>query len=1638
MKSLRLILLFLILCLWQIQVLQSQTYGNEWIDYTQEYYKILVPQKGVYKITKQDLDQAGFPTATVNPKNIQLFYRGVEQPIYINGEDDFIFDAGDYILFYGEPNDGWLDSALYNNPAEQTNPYYSLFNDTSAYFLTWKTDASVKKRYTVIHDTAFSSYMPANHCFKETINQYTGSYYMGADIPDYASGEGWFDNQPFSNATRTKTVSLEGLYDNGGTADFEICVVGVPNSAITSGVWHELLIDINGTNYADTTFSGYEFIRKPINIPVAQLSTQVNINLTSAYISSVADRQTAAYIKVKYPHNLDVGGQSIFSFSLNNVSGQSKNKLEFSNFQGSGQDWLFDLTNAIMLPVDSGKVLIPNGVEPHQCFLVSSNAIQNVGTIEKENFINYAVTGKNSDYLIITNKKLWSQAIEYKNYRQSTGYTPWVFDVNDLFDQFAYGIRQHPLAIRNFVKYIIDQYDSVPKALFLLGKSLHPYLIRQNASNYVQCLVPTFGDPSSDNLFVAGITGNDFDLAIPVGRLSATNDMDVVIYKQKVMAYEQNAPAGWMKHVLHFGGGSDAAQQAQFASYLAGYEQTIEDTLFGGFVHTFLKNSSQPMQITQSDSIANIINNGTSLMTFFGHGSTSGFDQNIDYPTAFNNTNKYPLIMAASCLAGDIHLPSPQRISEEWVLTPGRGAIGFYAPSSVESSYPLNTVLSEIYWQISYENYQQPFGKQMQAAYHNIANINNLYLKKTVWDYTFLGDPAIVINSFSKPDLVIEAANISTIPGYVSSITDSFDIQLIVENIGRATTDTFLVELQRTFPNGVTEIAQKIVAGCLFKDTVLIRLPVATVNGTGINALCATADVMNQIDEMDETNNTACIDFYVHSTDIYPVYPYEYAIYPYDTVTVKASSGDPFMGVENIVFQLDTNDSYNSPFLKEMTIASPGGVIQWHLPFTMTDSTVYYWRVGRVGTNHYNESSFIYIPNKTGWSQSHFFQFKNDDYQYIDYNRTGRRFDFINTPKQLHCHNIGSVGSADFLNVKYDIDGYGDNSSCGAADAMIIAVFDSLTLEPWTSDRQDYGHRDYPKCFSRTRPDNYFIFSTDSQSLENMAAFIDSIPDDDYFLAYSWRNGHFQSWPENAYQRFEALGASNIRFIQDNMPYIFFAQKGNVASADWQLGTSSNDVIDLYESLPTNFYFGNVNSVKIGPSIHWDSFHWREHSIEQPTNDSVYVEIKGLDLSGNETVLMPHISIDSLDIFNLSGVINAQQYPYLKLRFFAFDDSTRSAAQLKRWQLTYGEVPETAINPQKGFYLSADTVTEGEILKFGVATENISPYDMDSLLVSYWLIDANNGLHLIETKRLGPHPSGSVLMDTVDVNTLNFTGVNRLRVEYNPVNTATGTYDQLEQYHFNNIAEISFTVNRDITNPVLDVTFDGRHILDGEIVSAKPLISIKLKDENKYLLLNDTSLFAIYMNAVGDTMEKRIFFRDSIGNEIMEFTPADSPENSCEIVYQPHLHDGLYALRVQAKDVSDNESGDNDYYITFRVVSDPSITNVYTYPNPFSIGTHFVFTLTGTDVPEDFYIQIFTARGQWVRTIDLNAVENVHIGPNYTDFVWDGTNNQGAKVAPGLYIYQIIVKLKGEDMPHAGHPMDRYLQRAYGKVIFMR
>src|SRR5690606_13389860 len=87
-----------------------------------------------------------------------------------------------------------------------------------------------------------------------------------------------------------------------------------------------------------------------------------------------------------------------------------------------------------------------------------------------------------------------------------------------------------------------------------------------------------------------------------------------------------------------------------------------------------------------------------------------------------------------------------------------------------------------------------------------------------------------------------------------------------------------------------------------------------------------------------------------------------------------------------------------------------------------------------------------------------------------------------------------------------------------------------------------------------------------------------------------------------------------------------------------------------------------------------------------------------------------------------------------------------------------------------------------------------------------------------------------------------------------------------EEYYNNNLLEAGFKVNADRTNPLLDVTFDGQHIMDGDIVSPNPLIAISLRDENTVMIKTDTTGMFLYHKrpCVGFDFERISFTSQNI------------------------------------------------------------------------------------------------------------------------------------------------------------------------------
>jgi hypothetical protein len=1721
-------------------------YNNSWINYSQKYYKIKVADNGLYKLDSATLANAGIPISTINPKNLQIFQKGKELYPYISGEADDTLNTNDYILFYAEKNTGLDDSLLfYLTPAAPfiTNPYYSVINDTSAVFLTWNSSVT-NHRLTLNTDTSYSSYSPypyyTRKVFSPWVDYSFGPYNaVNQNDPRYVTGEGFVSaiflyeqgntangGSPYPS-NFAFTFNTSAAYTSGPLPYATVCFSGAND---IGGISPDHIININyqgngspqslGTYSVDAYNSGrYSYLLNPVNY--GSSNTTINVTSLTNPLTGIDNLLNVNYINVTYPQTFNMINQVSENIYLPDDPSPVKFKLSISNFNNQGtQPVLIDNNNHLITFPPAGSafnVLLPNSGAENFCYLSSWANVNTGNSVVPVNgngsFTDYLTLGNiDSAFVIISHPKLINApstgVTQYANWRRNGfnggNYNTIVASIEDLYCQFAYGVERTPLSIRNFCAYLIANTNKPPSNLFLIGKGTHAwegiyYNPPVTAQSAAACLVPSFGNPSSDMLLTAGLPGSSIfpEPAIPTGRLSAQTDQDVLNYLSKAQLYSAQSPDSlWKKRAIHFIGGNTLADQQTFISYMNVLKADYQAPYIGGQVSTFYKISTAPISTNTNDSVALLINQGVSLMTFFGHGSPTGFDQNIDAPGAYNSAPHIPFIIANSCYTGDMFSADQITNSEDWVLAPNdKGSIGYVATTAEGVAYQLSIYTNELYKQFGYTNYGSPYGYCMKNTIKNVMHIPNLdsaLESATCMEMTLHGDPAIKANTATAPDYGLSNSDLifdtKTYPG------DSIGLKIVMTNFGKAVYGNYTVRILRSMPNGDTTTVYKIAAAPLYKDTLSFFIPENYVQAVGVNNFSIhinyVPSTLQELNNNYSNNVIGPISLFIRGSDIEPVWPYKYAIVPnLQKVTLKASTADAFAPLTTYRFQMDTSNTFSSPVLTNTTVTAVGGVVSLpNVSLLNADSVVYFWRVAKdtVASPNWKQSSFQVIKNKYGWEQAQFYQFNHDGYQYVQFDSAHRKFTFVNDVKTIKVNtgiasDVSTGGLPETVTQLFYNNAQVRLWSCGE-DGWSIAVFDTISgnfIHSDTTGAPGLGGNLFGNSAINTQPawhgnhgncicDGYangvtYDFGQDNFCLDdlgssspynnwqgNLAGFLNSIPNRMPVLAYTVKCAYgspYCNLPATAIspallQAFNNLGSTKIDSLQDSTLMIFYGRKG-ISPVHEVLSTGRNQLLSLSDTIDTHFKSGYIASEIIGPArksdTAWKSLHW--HWMNSPGDvvpgDSIVLQLIGIDSSGVKTVLanFPH---DSTDITDLSRYMNQYYpkfFPNIQLVAQMADDVNHTPPQLKRWQVIFDQVPEAALYPSGGYSLiSGNTVSEGQNLQLRMPIKNISDFPFkDSLLVTYYVQDANRNNHVLPSKlKRRPFLPDSVLYDTISVNTLGLAGGDIFGIDVNP--PGKPKY-QSEQFHFNNIAQFAFTVNKDKINPILDVTFDGTHILNGDIISAKPDILVSLKDENKFLALNDTGSFAVYTSLTPGAAPQRIYFN----NPLLQFTPAVLPNNSCKINYKPTLsQDGMYTLSVKASDRSGNISGQFNYQTQFEVINKPMITEVLNYPNPFSTSTKFVFTITGTDVPETLKIQIMTITGKIVKEISREELGYLHIGRNITDYAWDGTDQYGGKLGVGVYFYHITTRLHGNQVDHMNTSADEYFKKGIGKMVIIR
>ncbi len=1681
--------------------LQAQVYNNEWIDYNKTYYKFKVGADGLYRISQSVLAGAGL--GSVQAQNFQLFRNGQEVPIYTSVASGSM-GANDYIEFWGWKNDGSPDKPLYFNPAYQHTTKWSLETDTVAYFLTVNTTSPTFHFNNATNDTS-GNILPAEPYFmykagtayKQYINpgyaQIVGEYIFSSS---YDLGEFWgttFIYPPASGVTTGGNPDLQNnlnVYTGGpATATFRFGAVGCADNP------RDFQVSINNTVIADSTMNSFNDLRMSVNIPLSLISSgSANVFFQDNCAASSIDRTVVSFYELTYPRQFNFNNQPNFFFEL--PAKPAGFYLNITNFSaGAGAPVLYDLSNGARYSaiVGAGTLyfLLPGSSSSRKLVLVSEDPtnVSNVASLTTKNFVNFANSGNQGNYLIVSNPLLYSDGQghnpinDYKAYRSSAaggGFNAISVDINELVDQFAFGIKKHPLSIKNFLAYARTKFAVKPQYVFLIGHGVtyDQYNYNQSDPNSeILNLVPTFGYPASDNKLAAADVTQAVPL-FPIGRLSVVNGTEIESYLQKMKEYEQvqqTAPntiagRGWMKNVVHVTGASDPYLGEVLCNYMNNYQQIIQDTLFGGDVSTFCKATPTNVDAIADAQITQIFATGFSILNYFGHSSSSTLEYNLNDPTTYNNQGKYPVFFVNGCDAGNFFgydvgrvLSSSKSLSETYVLAPERGSIAFVASTSFGIVNYLNILINGLYGFIANQDYGKSLGITQVDALQNLVNAapGDFYARLHAEEMTLHGDPALKINAETLPDYAVEAPGVVITPSFISVADTNFIINAHYVNLGRSVPDSITVLVTRQYPDGTsTTLIRKRIRGIQSIDSLLLSVPIVAARDKGQNYITITVNADNNVAEVTTANNSVKIGVYIYVDEARPVFPYDYAIVTTANQKLFASTADPFAPPMQYVMEIDTTEQFNSSSKISKTLSSSGGLLQFDPGISYHDSTVYYWRVSIVPTQgnlyHWDLSSFVYLSNSTsGFNQSHYYQHRESTSQRMTMDSASRLWTFTNINNTLDAHNgiypTAASQATDFL---IAINGNTDSiaSVCGVG-GLIFNVFDPLTFAPWYNNANAPGPGQYgsDNVCGYTRRFNFQFNVLDTNKRRLIVQFMDMLPDGAFVVvrnitgndpssstyASTWAGDTSYLGSGNSmYNRLLQQGFTGIDSFNRPRSWIFTYQKNRQSTFQPEF-VFSDGIYDRIELTNSNYItkdtLGTVTSPKFGPAKKWQQLHFRGKSLESPSTDSVNIQIIGVDTLGNTTPLNT-IGLTNPD-YDISS-ISATQFPYLQLMMTTKDHVHVTPWQLQYWRLNYLPVPEGALAPNI-YFTSKDTLALGEKLEFGVAFKNISAAAFDSMRINMTILDHNNVTHVIQLPRKRPIISGDTLIVSYEIETQNYPGLNTIFVDVNPAN------DQPEQFHFNNFMYKNFYVKNDKTNPVLDVTFDGVHILNQDIVSAKPHVLIKLTDESKYFLLTDTSLAKVQVRYPDGSLHNYSFNTDTL-----RFTPATSgTNNSATIDFYPTFMQQVnpegdqYTLIVTGKDASGNVAGAIQYQISFTIISKAMISNMLNYPNPFTTSTAFVFTITGSQVPQNIKIQIMTITGKIVKEITEDELGPLHVGRNITDYKWNGTDMYGQKLAIGVYLYHVVTNLNGaslEKYKSASDNTDQYFTKGYGKMYLMR
>lgn len=677
-------------------------------------YKISVEESGIHKIDYNFLQGLGVDMSGLDPRQIQVFGNGGEQlpellsaarvddllenPIFVQGEQDGRFDAQDYILFYAKGTKHWSFDPLTNNYKHKQN----IYSDKTYYYI--KIDGGAGRRVANAPAAAAATYTSAaydalQHLEEERFNL------LDQEQPALPpSGRDWFGASYKTNRSQTATFNFTNRIANEPIKmRSRVAVRAFSGSSFIFSESGLVRVTANTTAVGSYVYGRYASL--------AETSTSFSSSANNLSLSIVFNNPSSAaeawldYISIHARCRLSFfGGQLAFRDGLS--YNQASTRFELSNATSNVRVW--DVTDIGNVQAMSGNL----GGGTYSFEANTAGVLRQFVAFDGSSFLTpvavAAVANQNLHgigappaLLVVYHPLFRSAAEQLVAHRIAhSQMTALAVDVTQVYNEFGSG-KADISAIRDFCKMLYDRNggtDSL-RYLLLIGAGSFDYKNLSAAGAANHNLVPLFQTQESLEPLLTYTTDDYFTLLDDnEGDINANQDLDIAVGRIPCITTAQANQV--VDKIIRYDLAPDAFQDwRNVVNFVADDEDNNLHFRDAENISRIVANNAQDYNVSKiyidayqqqstggggrypdaNDAILRRLFNGCLIMNYIGHGADDGWAQERIFTNAeitpLSNDNKFPLFITATCSFSPHDDPSLTSAGELLQLNSRGGAI---------------------------------------------------------------------------------------------------------------------------------------------------------------------------------------------------------------------------------------------------------------------------------------------------------------------------------------------------------------------------------------------------------------------------------------------------------------------------------------------------------------------------------------------------------------------------------------------------------------------------------------------------------------------------------------------------------------------------------------------------------------------------------------------------------------------------------------------------------------------------------------------------------------------------------------------------------------------------------------------------